>query len=88
MIASAEILAAVAVHHWYMEKMNTYKQHQNANRVLELAFTVPNRSYYQILLWGWNIYKLRFFSSHLPHSGSTPSICFSTTGHKPCSRRH
>lgn len=45
--------------------MNTYEQHQNASRVPEVVFAIPTRSYYQTLLLGWSIYKLRHFSSHL-----------------------
>lgn len=87
MTVSAEILAAVAAWHWYVEEMNNYKQYQNANGV-PVAFNVPIRSYCHIMLLGWDTHTLGYFSSHLPGTGSSPSVFFSTTGHKPCSRRH
>lgn len=72
---SAEILAAVAACHWCMEGMNNYKQYQNANRV-PVAFTVPTRSYYHIMLSGWDIYTWGYISSHVSPTGSTPSVFF------------
>lgn len=56
--------------------MNSYKEHQNDNRVLELAFTVPTRGYYYILLLRLGICKLGYFSSHLPSIGCVPSVFF------------
>lgn len=56
--------------------MNSYKEHQNDNRVLELAFTVPTRGYYYILLLRSGICKLGYFSSHLPSIGCVPSVFF------------
>lgn len=67
--------------------MNSYKEHQNDNRVLELAFTVPTRGYYYILLLRSGICKLGYFSSHLPSIGCVPSVFFLPLATSTHSRR-